>query len=95
MVDSIKNTVNRVDPQQVRAKPAAVKSGATASAVAASSTGDVVNVKGSAVSQMASAPPIDMEAVSRIKDAISRGEYPVDLDRVSDALMDAYRDLKS
>lgn len=95
MVDSIKNTVNRPDPQQVRAKPTPVKSGATANAGAASASSDVVDVKKAAVSGLASAPPIDMEAVSRIKDAISRGEYPVDLDRVSDALMDAYRDLKN
>ena len=49
----------------------------------------------SAVKDMASAAPIDKENVNRIKDAIKRGEYPIDLDRVSDALMEAYKEMKS
>ena len=40
-------------------------------------------------------PPINSEAVSRIKDAIAEGKYPVDIDQISDALMDAYRELKT
>ncbi|MEC7190433.1 MAG: flagellar biosynthesis anti-sigma factor FlgM [Pseudomonadota bacterium] len=38
---------------------------------------------------------MDMEAVRRIKDAIARGKYPIDVDRMSEALMDAYRDMKT
>ena len=49
----------------------------------------------SAVREMASAAPVDKENVNRIKDAIKRGEYPIDLDRVSDALMEAYKEMKS
>lgn len=49
----------------------------------------------SAVKDMASAAPVDKENVNRIKDAIMRGEYPIDLDRVSDALMEAYKEMKS
>ena len=44
--------------------------------------------------ELANAPQIDSEAVSRIKEAIAQGEYPVDVDRVTDALMDAYLELK-
>ena len=33
--------------------------------------------------------------VSKIKRAISAGEYPLDLDKISDALMQAYREMKS
>ena len=47
------------------------------------------------VKDMASAAPINKENVNRIKDAISRGEYPIDLDRVSDALMEAYKEMKT
>ena len=47
------------------------------------------------VKDMASAAPINKENVNRIKDAIRRGEYPIDLDRVSDALMEAYKEMKS
>ena len=48
-----------------------------------------------AVKEMASAAPINKENVNRIKDAIRRGEYPIDLDRVSDALMEAYKEMKT
>ena len=47
------------------------------------------------VKDMASAAPINKENVNRIKDAIRRGEYPIDLDRVSDALMEAYKEMKT
>jgi len=33
--------------------------------------------------------------VNRIKEAIKRGEYPINIDRISEALMDAYREMKS
>ena len=49
----------------------------------------------SALKEMASAAPVDKANVNRIKDAIKRGEYPIDLDRVSDALMEAYKEMKS
>jgi negative regulator of flagellin synthesis FlgM len=44
---------------------------------------------------MAEKPPVNTEAVIRIKEAIARGKYPIDVDQITDALMDAYRDLKS
>jgi negative regulator of flagellin synthesis FlgM len=47
------------------------------------------------VKNMASAAPINKENVNRIKDAIRRGEYPIDLDRVTDALMEAYKEMKT
>ena len=40
-------------------------------------------------------PPIDVETVSIIKDAIANGDYPIDLDAVADMLLDAYKDMKS
>ena len=38
--------------------------------------------------------PIDSVKVSAIKNAIARGDYPVDLDKVADALLQAYSDIK-
>ena len=38
--------------------------------------------------------PIDSIKVSAIKNAIARGDYPVDLDKVADALLQAYSDIK-
>ena len=98
MVDSIKNNFSRVDPHQkgrtADTSVGTAKGGATKVSVPASSGGTTIDVKQSVVAEMAKAPPIDKKAVQRIKEAISRGDYPINLERVSDALMDAYRELK-
>ena len=47
------------------------------------------------VSDLASSAPIDSDKVAKIKAAISAGNYPLDLDKISDALMQAYREMKS
>ena len=47
------------------------------------------------ISNLASSAPIDHDKVSSIKKAISSGNYPLDLDKISDALMDAYNEMKS
>ena len=39
--------------------------------------------------------PIDYDQVNAIKNAIAKGDYPIDADRIADALMDVYRDMKS
>ena len=98
MVDSIKNSFSRVDPHQ-KGRTADVSAGTAKGGVAkasasASSRGTTIDVKQSVVAEMAKAPPIDKKAVQQIKEAISRGDYPINLERVSDALMDAYRELK-
>ena len=45
--------------------------------------------------EMAKSAPIDVDKVAKIKEAISSGKYPLDLDKLSDALMQAYREMKS
>ena len=47
------------------------------------------------ISDLASSAPIDTDKVAKIKAAISSGNYPLDLDKISDALMQAYREMKS
>ena len=44
---------------------------------------------------LAKSAPIDTDKVAKIKAAISAGNYPLDLDKLSDALMQAYREMKS
>ena len=98
MVDIVKNTASRVEvrktgssaPQDVPAS----QSKLSVKAAGPSLVGKALDSH-TAVKEMASAAPIDKENVNRIKDAIQRGEYPIDLDRVSDALMEAYREMKS
>ncbi len=46
------------------------------------------------VKDMSVNAPIDPVKVSAIKDAIVRGDYPVDLEKVADALLQAYSDIK-
>ena len=46
------------------------------------------------VKDMSAEAPIDSVKVSAIKNAIARGNYPVDLDKVADALLQAYKDIK-
>ena len=58
------------------------------------STNIKINQK-SVVSDLASSAPIDHDKVSSIKKAISSGNYPLDLDKISDALMEAYHEMKS
>ena len=64
-----------------------------------STNADKVEVGGTAGAvaalELAKTPHVDSAAVSRIKQAISQGDYPVDVDRITDALMDAYLELKS
>ncbi|ALI54095.1 hypothetical protein IMCC12053_145 [Celeribacter marinus] len=46
------------------------------------------------MSALAQTPPINMEAVSRIKQAIADGKYPINLDLVSERLMESYIEMK-
>ena len=100
MVDSIKNINIRPELHIKKDKMVANKaSEVTKSSLKNSMKADTVevgNTNGSAViKELAKAPDIDIDAVSRIKEAISKGDYPVDLEKVTDALMDAYIELKS
>ena len=97
MVESIKNTISRVEPRKANNNHAALQS-ANKSAATTSAT-DNVKLKSaenmSAIKEMAASAPIDRANVDRIKDAIKRGEYPIDINRISDALLDAYKEMKS
>ena len=101
MVDSIKNSMNRIDVQRTRGNDVDTKPGANSSAISKGLASDKISIDTSKletsekIAQLAKQPPIDTEAVARIKNAIADGKYPIDIDAVSDALMDAYRDMKS
>ena len=97
MVDSIKHMVNRVDVQKSRDFDS--KSAASPAKGDVAIARDSVEVSEAAstqvVAQLSNKPPINTEAVSRIKSAIAEGKYPIDVDQISEALMDAYRDMKA
>ena len=98
MVDAIKNSVNRLDLTKARSSETR-SAPAGANRTAAPAVSDNVKVSDAAsskvVAQMSEAPPMNSEAVRRIKDAIARGEYPINVDRISEALMDAYREMNT
>ena len=97
MVDSIKNLNNRINIQLKNENKVALNPKTIASTN--STNADKVEVGSSAGAiaalELAKTPHVDSAAVNRIKQAISQGDYPVDVDRVTDALMDAYLELKS
>ena len=97
MVEIIKNSLNRIEPRKANTANADTQT-ASKSAIAAPAK-DSVELKSaenmSAMREMAASAPIDQANVNRIKDAIKRGEYPIDLDRISDALLDAYKEMKN
>ena len=97
MVESIKNNISRMEPRKANSNHAAPQT-ANKSAATKSST-DSVQLKSaenmSAIKEMAASAPIDRANVDRIKDAIKRGDYPIDIDRISDALLEAYKEMKS
>ena len=99
MVDAIKTTVNRLELAKGRASEGRPSSNGAPAAATSSPAVDDVKVSDVASAkahmQLAEAPSVDVEAVRRIKDAIARGAYPIDVDRISEALMDAYREMKA
>ena len=104
MVDSIKSLTKNLEVHRSNSgkTSASGESGpvVSLSKVGGGSTGvDSVDVSSSiattALADFTKKPPIDVETVSRIKDAIANGDYPIDLDAVADMLLDAYKDMKS
>jgi len=99
MVGIIKNTIGRVEPRKTTVPDRVSQKETKVPTAAAPKASDSVELKSAdvpaSVKQMASSAPIDEVNVNRIKDAIKRGEYPIDIDRISDALMDAYREMKT
>jgi len=99
MVGIIKNTIGSVEPRKTTVPDRVSQEATKVSSAAASNVSDSVELKSAdvpaSIKQMASSAPIDEVNVNRIKDAIKRGEYPIDIDRISEALMDAYREMKT
>ena len=99
MVDSDKSAISRIDTTKAQKAGTPVSAKARSAQTAAPAAQDTVQLKSAEIAasakEMASVAPVNMENVNRIKAAIKEGKYPIDIDRISDALMDAYRELKS
>ena len=99
MVDSVRNAISRIEtPKTQKMGTNGAAKQQTPASIGVSEQ-DSVQLKSSemaaAAKEMASVAPVNMDNVNKIKAAIKEGKYPIDIDKISDALMDAYRELKS
>lgn len=93
MVESVNNSVRAVLQQSSSStKP---PSGERSLATQATSDGVDNLTSKQMASELSKKPPVDLEAVNRIKAAIKRGEYPINLDVVAEELMNSYIEMKS
>ena len=95
MVDKIKNSLINLENKASK-NSANVKNSVTkVDNYRSENSTDIKIENKNIIDKLASSAPIDHDKVSSIKKAISSGNYPLDLDKISDALMDAYNDMKS
>ena len=91
------NIINNVPKNDIRDSKKSIGDFAKASSADEVSASNIVDIKETKklVSEMSQAAPIDVDKVAKIKEAITTGNYPLDMDKLSDALMQAYREMKS
>ena len=95
MVDKIVNNVSSLDVRSNKnsSKPQVTETLTNDETIA--NVSKSISDSKKIVNDLASSAPVDADKVSKIKQAISSGKYPLDLDKISDALMQAYREMKS
>ena len=93
MVDSVNNSVRAI--MQQRSSSTKIQNDEHAIATQAISDGVDNLTSKQMASELSKKPPVDLEAVNRIKAAIKRGEYPINLDIVAEELMNSYIEMKS
>ena len=97
-MDKITNNIlNNIPKNDVKDSKSSHVNKVNADILDKSLSSNVVNINDTKklVKEMAQSAPIDVDKVAKIKEAISSGKYPLDLDKLSDALMQAYREMKS
>ena len=91
---NIGNSQNKRVSDEIRGKETNIKVSKNTHVNSEKTNDDVQISSELKVKDMSVDAPIDSVKVSAIKDAIARGDYPVDLDKVADALLQAYSDIK-
>ena len=91
------NIVNNLPKKDIQDPKSSINHKVNTDILDQSMSSNVVDIKDTKklVSKMAESAPIDVDKVAKIKEAISTGKYPLDLEKLSDALMQAYREMKS
>ena len=97
MVESVIGSTARAHLQKISSeKPDAPNRSPSASGTASVNATDSVSLSQAAQQlpeSLKTEPPFDIEAVSRIKEAIAEGKYPIDVERITESLFENYRDL--
>ena len=91
------NIINNLPKKDIKDPKSSINHKVNTDILDKSLSSNVIDIKDTKqlVSKMAESAPIDVDKVAKIKEAISSGKYPLDLDKLSDALMQAYREMKS
>ena len=91
------NIINNLPKKDIQDPKSSINRKVNPDILDKSMSSNVVDIKDTKklISKMAESAPIDVDKVAKIKEAISTGKYPLDLDKLSDALMQAYREMKS
>lgn len=70
--------------------------GTSAPTVSTTGAGDSVSLSATAQSlpeELKGGPPMDLSIVAKIKEAISEGKYPIDLEKITESLFENYMEL--
>ena len=94
MVDKITNSIVNLESKTSKNSAKVNKSVGKFDNYGSENSADIKIENKKIINDIASNAPIDYDKVSSIKKAISTGNYPLDLDKISEALMDAYNDMK-
>ena len=95
MVDKITNTIINLENKTSKNSAKVNTSVSKVDNHVSGNSADIKIENKDIINDLASSAPIDHDKVSSIKKAISSGNYPLDLDKISDALMEAYNEMKS
>ena len=95
MVDKITNSIINLENKGSKNSSKVNDSVSKVSNYGSENSADIKIENKNLINDLASSAPIDHDKVSSIKKAISSGNYPLDLDKISDALMEAYNEMKS
>ncbi|MAH89322.1 MAG: flagellar biosynthesis anti-sigma factor FlgM [Pelagibacterales bacterium] len=99
MIDKL-NNINAGNAQNKRAvedsktKDISIKSAKISNNNSEKISNNVDISSGLNIKDMSNQAPIDAAKISNIKEAIAKGDYPIDLDKIADALLQAYSDIK-
>ena len=95
MVDKITNSIINLENKGSKNSAKVNDSVSKVSNYRSENSADIKIENKNLINDLAYSAPIDHDKVSSIKKAISSGDYPLDLDKISDALMEAYKEMKS